>query len=653
MKKLVFALVMVLLMALAACAGGTTPTTDAPVDTSEVTAPEVPAEEITVTEEPAAEEPAAEEPAAEEPAAEEPATTDETAATGAGVSLTGVEVSPPINAGDTIQAVDADASPAATPDLSGGPYWLQTMFLEGENKCLDGNQVADDAPLGGAAYMNDCSDAAGMLWTIVPDAEAGYYSLQTQSPEGASLCLEGNNLAEGADLNGGAFMKECEAATGQTWRFVESEVAGYYRLQTYPVGEVNKCLEGNRLAAESVLAGAAFRDNCLNVSGQLWKIVTPGEATATGETAEEPAAAEEPATTTEEGATTFAHVSWTGGQASAAIDLVQGVQAVDVSTAEPATMEFGDGYYWLQTRFLESQNKCLDGNEIVDGAVLDGAAYMNDCSEAGGMLWKFVPTANGFYQFQTQSLEGAGKCLEGNETVETSVLQGAAFMDDCSAVTGQEWQFVESEVEGYYRLQTAFKAPENMCLEGNRLAEESVLAGGAFQDNCLNVTGQLWKIVPFDEAAAPAEMMPIRGTGRVIGVNKPGDAAFDAFTPAAGDRLETGWYTPIADDSEVGVVAGERYNVLIITQPNNNNAQAFIIWEVEDPATESALTYIQSEIAVMVDGSEGRQLRRGDNVEFDIQPNTAVPNASAGSLDVTMDDFVNGNTAGLFSFFTE
>ena len=181
MKKLVFALVMVLLMALAACAGGTTPTTDAPVDTSEVTAPEVPAEEITVTEEPAAEEPAAEEPAAEEPAAEEPAaeepaTTDETAATGAGVSLTGVEVSPPINAGDTIQAVDADASPAATPDLSGGPYWLQTMFLEGENKCLDGNQVADDAPLGGAAYMNDCSDAAGMLWTIVPDAEAGYYS---------------------------------------------------------------------------------------------------------------------------------------------------------------------------------------------------------------------------------------------------------------------------------------------------------------------------------------------------------------------------------------------------------------------------------------------------------------------------------------------
>ena len=97
----------------------------------------------------------------------------------------------------------------------------------------------------------------------------------------------------------------------------------------------------------------------------------------------------------------------------------------------------------------------------------------------------------------------------------------------------------------------------------------------------------------------------------------------------------------------------DRYNILIITQPNNNNAQAFILWEVEDPVTENALTYIQSEIAVMVDGSEGRQLRRGDNVEFDIQPNTAVPDAPAGSLDVTMDDFVNGNTSGLFSFITE
>jgi hypothetical protein len=33
----------------------------------------------------------------------------------------------------------------------------------------------------------------------------------------------------------------------------------------------NKCLEGNKLSPRSTLRGAAFMDNCQNVSGQLWK----------------------------------------------------------------------------------------------------------------------------------------------------------------------------------------------------------------------------------------------------------------------------------------------------------------------------------------------------------------------------------------------
>jgi len=47
---------------------------------------------------------------------------------------------------------------------------------------------------------------------------------------------------------------------------------GYYKLQTKFLGN-KKCLEGNRLAEDSTLGGAAFMDDCNNASGQIWKLV--------------------------------------------------------------------------------------------------------------------------------------------------------------------------------------------------------------------------------------------------------------------------------------------------------------------------------------------------------------------------------------------
>ncbi len=152
-------------------------------------------------------------------------------------------------------------------------------------------------------------------------------------------------------------------------------------------------------------------------------------------------------------------------------------------------------YYRLQTMFLENENKCLEGNSLADWATLGGAAFMDDCQDVSGQLWKFVPAENGYYRLQTMFLENEGKCLEGNRLAEDSTLGGAAFMDDCQSVSGQLWRLVESEAAGYYRLQTKFLENENKCLEGNRLADWATLGGAAFMDDCQDVSGQLWKVV--------------------------------------------------------------------------------------------------------------------------------------------------------------
>jgi hypothetical protein len=51
------------------------------------------------------------------------------------------------------------------------------------------------------------------------------------------------------------------------------------------------------------------------------------------------------------------------------------------------------GYFQLQTAFLESKNKCLEGNQVAQNSLLGGAAFMNTCSVSAGIgqMWKMVP----------------------------------------------------------------------------------------------------------------------------------------------------------------------------------------------------------------------------------------------------------------------
>lgn len=101
---------------------------------------------------------------------------------------------------------------------------------------------------------------------------------------------------------------------------------------------------------------------------------------------------------------------------------------------------------------------------------------------------------DGYFKLQTLFQAPENKCFEGNRFAPESTLQGAAFMDTCQNVSGQYWKAVPAN-GGYFKLKTLFQG-EDHCLEGNAFAPSSTLAGAAFMDTCQNVSGQLWKIVP-------------------------------------------------------------------------------------------------------------------------------------------------------------
>ena len=178
-------------------------------------------------------------------------------------------------------------------------------------------------------------------------------------------------------------------------------------------------------------------------------------------------------------------------------------ERADIFAAQAATIPDPKSYYRLQTLFSQEEEACLEGNNRTDGALLDGAAFMDYCRNVTGQLWKFVPTQQeGYYQLQTKALETQNKCLEGNRTAPDAVLGGAAFMSDCSGASGQQWKLVD-QGNGLYSLHTKFLEDQNKCLEGNRLHSGALVDGAAYQNDCKGLTGQLWTLTPV--AAADAD----------------------------------------------------------------------------------------------------------------------------------------------------
>ncbi|HYX36136.1 MAG TPA: CAP domain-containing protein [Oligoflexus sp.] len=149
-------------------------------------------------------------------------------------------------------------------------------------------------------------------------------------------------------------------------------------------------------------------------------------------------------------------------------------------------------FYRLKNFTLEAGNKCLEGNQLASGASQQGAAFMDNCQNVSGQAWYFIPTTDGYYKVTNAFLASQNKCLEGNRFVSGAVAGGAAFMADCQDVTGQKWKMTPQGGHGYLQLTTQFQELEKKCLEANYLAADAKVGGPAFLGDCQNFSRQLW-----------------------------------------------------------------------------------------------------------------------------------------------------------------
>lgn len=148
--------------------------------------------------------------------------------------------------------------------------------------------------------------------------------------------------------------------------------------------------------------------------------------------------------------------------------------------AEIVSAQTFQGYYQLQTELLEGESRCLEGNKVDPSSTLGGAAFMDLCRHVRGQLWKIDSAEEPDYDRLRTMLLGSDKCLEGNR-IGGNTLGGAAFMDTCkSGVSGQLWRIVPLQ-NGYHQLQTKFMG--DRCLEGNSPGGKT-LQGTAFMDRC-------------------------------------------------------------------------------------------------------------------------------------------------------------------------
>ena len=152
------------------------------------------------------------------------------------------------------------------------------------------------------------------------------------------------------------------------------------------------------------------------------------------------------------------------------------------------------GWYYLRTQFT-GDDLSLESNGAAS-TYMNGGSFMSSQKGASGTMWQFVPDAAnvGWYRLKSKD-QGNNKCLEANGK-DSPVHGGAAFMDDCKNVSGQLWRLdLVSSANGdhIYRLRS-MSGGNNFSLEGNKPGGSK--GGNAFMDNTQNVSGQMWRLVP-------------------------------------------------------------------------------------------------------------------------------------------------------------
>ena len=128
---------------------------------------------------------------------------------------------------------------------------------------------------------------------------------------------------------------------------------------------------------------------------------------------------------------------------------------------------------------------------------------------------------NGYFRMQTMFQAPNDRCLESNRIVPGATLKGATFLDRCQQVTGQLWKAVPIG-RGLFRLQSKMLERENFCLEGSRpFTPNDPLNGAARMDPCANSSGQFWRFIPKENGFYQLTNEFLEGENRCLEGSEP------------------------------------------------------------------------------------------------------------------------------------
>jgi carbonic anhydrase len=154
-------------------------------------------------------------------------------------------------------------------DETAGYHRVQTIFADGENRCLA--VLNDGTDLAIAATHTECADEEAQRWKITPTGDETY-RLQVAVFEEENGCLAVVPPWEEAESAGAVYIEECDYVDEQLWRFVDAG-EGYLRMQNVSMAGMNQCLADGRPGLSPELAGISAMNTCQNAASQLWKLV--------------------------------------------------------------------------------------------------------------------------------------------------------------------------------------------------------------------------------------------------------------------------------------------------------------------------------------------------------------------------------------------
>ena len=151
------------------------------------------------------------------------------------------------------------------------------------------------------------------------------------------------------------------------------------------------------------------------------------------------------------------------------------------------------GFYYLRTLFT-GDDLSLESNGAAS-KTMNGGSFMS-AHKATGTMWQLVPDNDqkGWYRLKSKD-QGNGKCLESNGK-DSTLKNGASFMDDCKNASGQFWRLElvsSNNGDHLYRLRSMLHN-NDFSLEGNK--QGGIKGGNAFMNETQNVAGQMWRLVP-------------------------------------------------------------------------------------------------------------------------------------------------------------